>query len=154
MKVSDYTPYTKGNLDDYFYLNLNDKMLDSLEGIEVFKNLEELHCSWNNIESLEPLRYLKNLKKIICNNNKLETLSGLEYLDKLEHLDCRANNLKDIKSIKFLPITRLLLPNEFHKYIGFSAKSILESIKSPYISLSDFANSYMSENKNKKRFLW
>jgi hypothetical protein len=50
-------------------LNCSGKMIESLEGIEKFANLEYLDCSDNRLEELE-LRYNKKLERLICTDNK------------------------------------------------------------------------------------
>jgi hypothetical protein len=43
--------------------------IESLKGIEKFKNLESLDCSNNELEELE-LRYNRKLNRLVCNGNK------------------------------------------------------------------------------------
>jgi uncharacterized repeat protein (TIGR01451 family) len=97
------------------YLNVSNKEISSLEGIENFKNLEKIYCSKNqltslNIEELTNLRYLKcsfnqltslivqgltNLYHLDCNNNQLISLNP-QGLTSLIYLDCNQNEIIDL----------------------------------------------------------
>lgn len=86
--------------DDVFELNVANKNIDDLEGIEIFKNLSVLCCHSNNIKSLKPLKSLKKLEIIQCYHNKLETFEGLENSKNLKEIYSDNNILKDISNLK------------------------------------------------------
>lgn len=62
-------------------LYLRHKKLTSLDGIELFTNLEQVYLENNKVKSLEPLRNCKKLVAINCENNSLGSLEGIEELD-------------------------------------------------------------------------
>ena len=104
-------------------IEINNKGVSDLKGIEAFPNLKELNCGNNSIQKLD-LRQNPALEKLICNKNQLTQLdlsknpdidylncseNQLEQLDvshlkDLVNLDCSHNNLEqlDVKNSKFL----------------------------------------------------
>ena len=104
-------------------IEINNKGVSDLTGIEAFPNLKELNCGNNSIQKLD-LRQNPELEKLICNKNQLTQLdlsknpniyylncseNQLEQLDvshlkALENLDCSHNDLEqlDVRNSKFL----------------------------------------------------
>ena len=104
-------------------IEINNKGVSDLKGIEAFPNLTELNCGNNSIQKLD-LRQNPKLKTLKCNKNQLTQLdlsknpdiddlncseNQLEQLDvshlkDLVNLDCSHNNLEqlDVKNSKFL----------------------------------------------------
>ena len=67
--------------------------ITNLDGIEIFYNLEELHCNNNSIKNLNlDLSKLPNLKIIGCSNSGLENLN-LANAQNLQELYCSENKL-------------------------------------------------------------
>ena len=104
-------------------IEINNKGVSDLKGIEAFPNLKELNCGNNSIQKLD-LRQNPELEKLICNKNQLTQLdlsknpqiyylkcseNQLEQLDvshlkDLVTLDCSHNDLEqlDVRNSKFL----------------------------------------------------
>lgn len=104
-------------------IEINNKGVSDLKGIEAFPNLKVLNCGSNSIQKLD-LRQNPELEKLICNTNQLTQLdlsknpkiyylkcseNQLEQLDvshlkDLVTLDCSNNDLEqlDVKNSKFL----------------------------------------------------
>ena len=78
-------PIDETDIDCY-----NQNLID-LEGIQDFKNLQEIYCHGNKLTSLD-LEGLDKLQILWCEHNQLTSLN-LEGLDKLEYLSCRGNQL-------------------------------------------------------------
>lgn len=72
-------------------LDLADKNLSSLDGIEYFTGLEKLFCDGNQLESLD-VSNLTALNTLQCNNNLLESLD-VSKLTALNELQCNNNQL-------------------------------------------------------------
>lgn len=111
-------------------LDLRNKSLIKIEGLEEFYNLESLYLSNNKIkeitglETLEKLRFLsldnneiskmqgfenlKNLRTLSLNNNQIETIEGLEKLTKLTSLNLNNNNIKQISGLENLESLEIL----------------------------------------------
>ena len=103
-------------------IEINNKGVSDLKGIEAFPNLKELNCGNNSIQKLD-LRQNPMLITLKCNKNQLTQLdlsknpdidylncseNQLEQLDvshlKLEYLDCSNNDLEqlDVQKSKWL----------------------------------------------------
>lgn len=82
-------------------LDLSDRHLTSLEGIEYLSNLRELNLSHNHIEDLSPLSKLRNLTSLDLSYNQLESIDSLQN-PSLEHLSLEHNRLTDIRPVKEL----------------------------------------------------
>ena len=83
-------------------IEINNKGVSDLKGIEAFPNLKELNCENNFIQKLD-LRQNPELEKLICNKNQLTQLD-LSKNPKIYHLTCSENQLEqlDVSHLKDL----------------------------------------------------
>lgn len=83
-------------------IEINNKGVSDLKGIEAFPNLKELNCENNSIQKLD-LRQNPKLEKLICNKNQLTQLD-LSMNPKIYHLRCSENQLEqlDVSHLKDL----------------------------------------------------
>ena len=83
-------------------IEINNKGVSDLKGIEAFPNLKELNCENNFIQKLD-LRQNPELEKLICNKNQLTQLD-LSKNPKIYHLKCSENQLEqlDVSHLKDL----------------------------------------------------
>ncbi|MDY4661230.1 MAG: leucine-rich repeat domain-containing protein [Pseudoflavonifractor capillosus] len=75
-------------------LNLSGLGLTSLEGLEVFPNLQLLDCSRNNLTQLD-LSQNPALVQLYCSNNRLTSLDVSQNMN-LEHLSCSFNRITQL----------------------------------------------------------
>lgn len=68
--------------------------LTSIEGVEVFTNLQHLYCNLNQLTSLN-VQGLENLKNLDCANNQLTSLD-VQGLTNLQNLNCDNNQLTSL----------------------------------------------------------
>lgn len=83
-------------------LDLRNKDLDSLDGLEWFPDLNDLDCRNNNLINLDGIENCKKLERILLSNNKLQSLKGLEKLKEVWNLHVNNNNLNDFEGIEDL----------------------------------------------------
>jgi Leucine-rich repeat (LRR) protein len=77
-------------------ISCNGMSIWSLDGIEIFYNLEELDCSDNHyIENLTGISKLTKLKVLNCSGNRLSQLN-INSNTELETVDCRNNKITTI----------------------------------------------------------
>ncbi|MCC6582862.1 MAG: leucine-rich repeat domain-containing protein [Chitinophagales bacterium] len=76
-------------------INLNNKNIQSLEGIQYFKRLLALHCDSNRLNTLPILP--NTLSSLFCSHNQITTLPNLP--SSLRELDCSNNLLTALPSI-------------------------------------------------------
>lgn len=83
-------------------IEINNKGVSDLKGIEAFPNLKELNCGNNSIQKLD-LRQNPELEKLICDKNQLTQLD-LSKNPKIYHLICSWNQLEqlDVSHLKDL----------------------------------------------------
>ena len=83
-------------------IEVNNKGVSDLKGIEAFPNLKELNCENNSIQKLD-LRQNPELEKLICNKNQLTQLD-LSKNPKIYYLKCSENQLEqlDVSHLKDL----------------------------------------------------
>ncbi len=87
----------KLNYDEYSKvteINVEDKDIKSLEGIWIFRDLEVLTCSDNELKSLD-LSENYNLRFVICDHNELTDLN-VKNMKNLEVICCYYNDLTTI----------------------------------------------------------
>ncbi|MCT4580429.1 MAG: hypothetical protein N4A35_03350 [Flavobacteriales bacterium] len=75
-------------------INVCNKGISDLSGIEYFINLRLLNCSRNNLTSIDLSNNLA-LQSLYCNRNNLNTLD-ISALIGLNHLQCNNNNLVNL----------------------------------------------------------
>ena len=83
-------------------LNLSNKGIEKLDGIEIFAkyNIEWLYLDNNNITDLKPIASFKTLTKLNASNNNIKDISVLENLTNLHTVNLTTNNLTDISILK------------------------------------------------------
>ena len=111
---------TREELDAVTSINVANKQISNLRGIEYFRNLLNLNCSQNNITKQEHL-YLPylSLKILNCHTNALKEFdfSNINRTFPLEELNCQSNQITKLGG-KFSYLKKL--------YCGFNK---LETIK-------------------------
>ena len=75
-------------------INVKDKLMETLEGIEFFPNLRELDCSINQLSRLDVSQNTA-LEKLDCSTNQLASLN-LSKNAKLKYLYCSQNELTSL----------------------------------------------------------
>ena len=75
-------------------INVKDKLIETLEGIEFFPNLRELDCSINQLSRLDVSQNTA-LEKLDCSTNQLASLN-LSKNAKLKNLYCNQNELTSL----------------------------------------------------------
>ena len=75
-------------------INVKDKLMETLEGIEFFPNLKELDCSINQLSRLDVSQNTA-LEKLDCSTNQLASLN-LSKNAKLKYLYCQQNELTSL----------------------------------------------------------
>ena len=71
---------------DIIKLNLSNKDLNDIHGIEVYTKLVTLYLNDNNIVNINPLSKLVNLRILNISDNSIINLDVIIKLDKLTHL--------------------------------------------------------------------
>ena len=94
---------TKEDLEKVMMLDLQDKGLTSVEGLEKLTQLTSLHLSNNHLTDVKGLEKLTQLTKLHLSNNHLTELpKGLENLTQLKSLYLLSNQLTDVKGLEKL----------------------------------------------------
>lgn len=83
-------------------LDLRDKGISNIEGLQYAKNLKELNLRENHIEDISPLQELFNLEVLTIRENKVSDITPLSNLLKLKDLSIHTNKVKDISPLKNL----------------------------------------------------
>lgn len=81
-------------LNDTF-LNCSGLQIQSLEGIQYFKNLRHLNCSYNNLDSL--LLLPNSLRHLECDNNTITFIDS--FPDELILVNCYFNKLLSLPTL-------------------------------------------------------
>ncbi len=73
------------------FLNLSNKGITNLEGLQYFKNLNHLQLDQNEIKDLTALSTLTNLQILALSDNYIEDISPLANLTGLKNLNLNNN---------------------------------------------------------------
>ena len=93
---------TKKFLASLRELNLSDKNIKNLDGLEFAKNLTNLSLNNNKIKDTKLLSNLINLTHLELSNNRIEDLSFLTKLTKLRSVNLDFNNIYTIPNLSKL----------------------------------------------------
>lgn len=79
---------SKAEANKVFTLDISNKGICNLEGLQYFKYLNELYCDSNKIESIDFIEELYRLRRIDCSHNRITAdyqfilgSNGIEYVD-------------------------------------------------------------------------
>lgn len=86
------------------YLDAQGRGITSLEGIQMFENLQELNLQDNAIEDISALASLTQLRILDLRNNNVTDVSSLANLRSIEDLDLRGNAIEDISPLSSLKL--------------------------------------------------
>ena len=92
-KGDDYI--TKTVVSKINELDLSNKGITSIEGIEILTDLYTLNLSNNDIKDLTPLKSLKSLGSLNISNNKITDISALKDTS-LYYINLSGNDIKDV----------------------------------------------------------
>lgn len=73
---------TKNALSNLMMIDLSNRNMNSLDGIEIFSNIYTIDISNNNIKDLTPLTKIKTLTNIYASNNQIKDVSVLKNIEK------------------------------------------------------------------------
>jgi len=105
---------SKTNLQNVTYLDLSDKNIVNISGIEKFTNLKELNLFKNKITDVTPLNNNATIEKLSLNSNELdnEELNKIATMSNLKIL--AISNMKNITNIA--PIFNMTQLQELYAY--------------------------------------
>lgn len=101
----------KSEVDSISELQLDDKGIGNLQGLEEFQSLGILNLKNNQIHNITPLLNLTGLVWLNLDNNQITSLGGLNQLSRLEELSARQNQLTRIDIGPITGLKRLYLSN-------------------------------------------
>lgn len=96
------TEITKGFLSTIEELNLSERGLTDLKGIQFASNLSSLNLNKNNIVNANHLKNLHKLTILEISHNKIEDISFITNLKKLKSIDLESNNISYVPSLQNL----------------------------------------------------
>jgi len=83
-------------------LDLRDRDITSLDGIQYFRKLVSLDLTDNYIKDITLIGEISGLQDLDLQGNEINDISAIEKLTNLESLDLRGNDVKDISPISEL----------------------------------------------------
>ncbi len=95
-------PLTKSDMQDIERLDLLEKDISSLAGLEYAENLWVLDLTGNRVDDLSPLEALLALNTLYLHDNELIDIISLSDLTNLEDLGLSGNEIEDISSLSNL----------------------------------------------------
>lgn len=90
---------TKNAISNIRSIDLSNKNISSIDGLEIFDNLYDINLSKNNIIDISPLSKMKTLSNIDLSNNKIKDITPLVSINKLYTLDLSGNNVGDVSCL-------------------------------------------------------
>ncbi|OON14489.1 leucine Rich repeat-containing domain protein, partial [Opisthorchis viverrini] len=99
--------------DKLVKLQLDNNIIEKIEGIDHLVHLRWLDLSFNNIKAITGLEKLVNLEDLSLYSNRIQSLENLDTLRKLEVLSIGRNKLTDTEDKEQAYQTHQLLVDEF-----------------------------------------
>ncbi|NFB58150.1 DUF5050 domain-containing protein [Clostridium botulinum] len=133
-------PLTYMDVSGIKELNVHNKNIKSLKGIEYLKNITKLDISDNNIKDISYLKELDSLELLNLYNNNIEDIFPINNMKKLKDINLSKNNVKDISYLKDLNLHHLDLRDNKIENIGVLRNKI--SLQHLYLannSIKDFS---------------
>ena len=130
------------NLNYIDYLDLSNKGIENLAGIENFTSLDSIYLYNNNITNIDLLWQMENLESIDVSKNNLETLGNISNNSKIKHLNISNNFLEDISELQNLNnLVYLRATNNRISNIDFITElNNLDLIELQYNNIEDVTN--------------
>ena len=126
------TEANKKAIEEVTSLDIEDKKLTDISGIEYFTNLTNLYCSHNQLTVL-PVENLTNLTRLSCYKNQLTELP-VGNLTNLTRLSCSYNQLTELPVESLTNLTSLYCDNN-------------QLTKLPVESLTNLTSLYCDNNQ-------
>lgn len=92
----------KSDVENIKNLNIYDKNISDLSGIENLVNLKELQAYSNNIKDISYLKNLTKLKTINLSHNNIKDISALKGLTNLSDVNLKDNIITDLSALSGL----------------------------------------------------
>lgn len=80
-------------------LNLSNKQIENISGLDEFSSLITLDLSNNNITDIHNLKHLNNLIVLNVSNNNIQNVSALSSFNAIQQLNLANNNISDISCL-------------------------------------------------------
>lgn len=93
---------TKGFLGTLEEIDLSNKSITTLKGIQFANNLKSLILNKNNIKNSNQLKSLTKLVNLDLSENKIEDVFFLTNLKKLKRINLESNNISEIPNLSYL----------------------------------------------------
>ena len=122
---------------DVNIINVGGMKIKSLEGVELFYDLEYLHCNSNDLTELD-LKSNTKLKSISCSNNSLTSLD-LSNNTELEKLQCIKNQISTLNVSKCAKLTDIDCRNNKITELDISGLTELKKMLCDYNSLTSLS---------------
>ena len=144
---------TQEKLNKIKSLNLRERGIGDLTGVESFSNLEYLDLSKNEISSVEQLKDLKQLKVLSFYENKIVDLKPLSNLLELEQLYIWENDFTDVTPLSNL-VNLELLNIGTNQVSDISSLSKLVNLKDLVINYTNISDLSVVKNFTNLNKLW
>ncbi|KEJ01045.1 hypothetical protein N494_08735 [Clostridium botulinum A2B7 92] len=132
-------PLTYMDVSGIKELNVHNKNIKSLKGIEYLKNLTKLDISDNNIKDISCLKGLDSLELLNLYNNNIEDISPINNMERLKDINLSKNKVKDISYLKDLNLHHLdLRDNKIENIEVLKDKTSLQHLYLANNSIKDF----------------
>jgi len=136
------------DFEKIFYLNVSQKNISNLQGIQYCRNLAILDISSNPINDLSPLSSLKKLSDLYINSCRLKDISALASNTSLQTLSADINEIAGISALSSLHNLRTLslMVNKINNISPLENLNNLQNVNLRVNSIED-----ISPLMNKKR---
>jgi len=134
-----------------FELDVSDRTIVSIDGIENFINLSSFKCNNNYLVSLTGLNSLPSLITLECNNNQLTSIDGILNFNTIYSIDCSNNpNITSVDLSQYVNLNIFDCSFNNLTSIDISQNSLLWSLNCRDNSLTtiDISNNFELQQLN------
>ncbi|XP_070780011.1 dynein regulatory complex subunit 3 [Enoplosus armatus] len=83
-------------------LDMNNNLIEKIEGLDHLGNLTWLNLSFNSIEKIEGLESLQKLEMLNLSNNRISVIENMDALEKLTHFYIANNLIGQLDNVLYL----------------------------------------------------
>ena len=109
LSIPNEKKITAADLSDLSVLDISQKGITSLEGLQYAANLTQITADNNTIADLSPIAYLGHLRTLYLNDNHISDLTALTYLKNLKTLYLENNRIVELSALKGIDLYDLSL---------------------------------------------
>lgn len=134
LNITIEQPVTQSDLGSLIDVDLSNKKIANLQGLEYAVNVTQLNLSGNEIADISSLKKLTKIRSLSLRENKITSIEDLAAMKDLEYLHVGWNQISSLEVVKQLPGLNALYANS--NQIS-NLQGLSDAVEMTYLDLRD-----------------